>query len=240
MDPWTRATLPPVALFAVWLGTCDLVRVLLQKEGDGAWLDRSSEYASGSPRWRAALGMYFQLSLALLFVAFAAAGGLRAAGGKARAPPHRPTATATVVAQTYLFVFGGFMLYDFVILRPMRLALQVHHLVCLVFHAYAAALSTSDGGFRYYFAAVVALEAGSAANNVWCLWPDASASVAVYAVGMWVSNPTACLLCVLGWLPRTSASRSGRAAAVCITLGLSAARHKFMLDNTVAGPFKAA
>ena len=51
-----------VALFAAWLAGSELLREALVSE---VLLERASDPASGTPRWRAALGLYFQASMLL-------------------------------------------------------------------------------------------------------------------------------------------------------------------------------
>jgi len=192
-----------IALFAAWLAGCEALRRAL---ASGALLARANEPASGAPRWRAALGFYLQCSLGGLFVLFHAAGRAR---------------SSALVGQLFILIFGGFLLYDFVVL-DIRPALAVHHVVCLLGHAYVVVfVGSRDAAFYWYFAGVVALEAGSAACNAWCLWP--SHSLPIYVVGMTASN-AASIACVRRWALGTAASRRARVISVTVTVLLICVR----------------
>lgn len=218
-----RATSQPVmlvaaALLAPWLATCEALR---QAMVAGKLVERASELASGAPRWRAVIGLFFQATIFSLFAIFTA----RGSGGA-------PSRLGAVAGELFLLVFAAFMLYDFAVL-DMRPVLQAHHYACLVCHAYAASLGTRDAAFRWYFAGVAALEAGSAACNLWCLYP--ADALWFYVVGMTVSN-FASVDCVRRWAKSTTvASRTGRVLSVTVLVVLAAIRQKMALDEAPVG-----
>ena len=219
-----------VALFAAWLAGSELLREALVSE---VLLERASDPASGTPRWRAALGLYFQASMLLLLLAYWAVGGFGGDGSKVRrsqwvgggSEVRRPQGVK-LVAYTFMLIFGGFMLYDFTILS-LRPALALHHVVCLVAHTYVLAVGTDDGGFRWYLAAVVVLEMGSGACNLWCVWPN-NFTLPIYISVMTASNLGCMLLAIRQWAPSTSASEAGKLFAKSTTVLLACIRQLLM------------
>jgi len=160
-----------------------------------------SENLGGTPKWRSVVGLIPQ---AVVMPSLLIASWL--------VPTARDWAQ-----QMFINVFGALLLFDFAALslNPMMIA---HHGTCLAGHVYAAL--TAPEAFGFYFASVVALEAGSATSCAWWVWGEERfprALTAAYVVGMTISNLLA-IWALLRWYGHaTSLPLIGRGAPVLIT-----------------------
>lgn len=95
----------------------------------------------------------------------------------------------------FVYVFALYLLLDVFIVKIESL-LVVHHFFCLLGHSMVV-LNTANMqlGFDIYFAGVVVLELGSGCMNLFCLYPKTVRTAVIYALGMSLSNATACHLC---------------------------------------------
>jgi len=164
----------------VWLGTAELVRRTLIVPTFG------SELAYGSERWRSAFGLPMQLVVfpTLLWIA---------------AESRRSDSTMLNAADlSFAYIFGVFMLLDFVILESIDTLIKLHHLLCFAGNAFALYGGAPVEAFALYFCGVVALEVGTGSLNLWCLYPRSTPLFYTYAITMTLSN-IACTACVFEW-----------------------------------------
>lgn len=199
-----------VGLVACWLAVSDVLRRSLADESRDL-LESPSEPCGDCPRWRAALGVFFQGSVVTVVAAWAASGA-------------RPSGR---LAHVFMLGFPAFLLYDFATLE-LPTPLVLHHGFCLFCHGYVAGLGTT-AAFSWYIRGVAALESGSACCNLFFLWPS-EALGRTYLVAMTLSNAVT-LFCMRHWVLAT-ASPAGKALGSIVTVALVVGRQQVALEST--------
>ena len=153
----------------------------------------------GMPRWRCATGIATQLLVfPTLFVLSLASFGFSFSTWSRTAGSAFFTETGVRFYDwAFMYVFAAYMLQDVIVCRELSFMMKLHHVGCLLglFFAFAGCPS----GFPYFVAGAVALEAGSAALNVYCLYPHRRDAQWLFVIGMSSSNAAA-VLCCAAWL----------------------------------------
>ena len=178
----------------VWL-MCDwcLRRGLSRRFGDQ--LDED-----GVPRWRCATGIFTQLLfLPCLFL-------LSLAGSRFSLAAWSETAGKALATRegerfydwAFCYVFALYMLTDVLLLKHLSFLLKLHHVGCLL--GLAIGLAVVPSGFPFFAAGVLSLELGSAAMNLWCLYPNRTDTFGLYFALMSASNLGG-LACYVAWAP---------------------------------------
>ena len=189
------------ALGVLWLSHYECLRgELVSIYGD----DPPSADTGGAPLWRCALALPTQLLVLPGLFGFG-----WASNGWSMGEWRRRWDAAEVdwnaAESAYFCVFGGFMLVDFCICS-VRPVMALHHVVCLLGHVTGVILDPL--GMPDYFAGVVALEMGSAACNLYWLYPQSRLASLIYLLGMPLSNLLA-LYSATQWAFAVSERRRG-------------------------------
>eukprot|EP00324_Dicrateria_rotunda_P003867 CAMPEP_0206172068 /NCGR_PEP_ID=MMETSP1474-20131121/44527_1 /ASSEMBLY_ACC=CAM_ASM_001110 /TAXON_ID=97495 /ORGANISM="Imantonia sp., Strain RCC918" /LENGTH=103 /DNA_ID=CAMNT_0053579991 /DNA_START=81 /DNA_END=388 /DNA_ORIENTATION=- len=68
------------------------------------------------------------------------------------------------------YIFTAYMIEDVIVATKLDALMIWHHVGCLL--GYYIAFSAIPSGYPYFFAGCIAFEVGSAAFNVYCLYPS--------------------------------------------------------------------
>jgi hypothetical protein len=177
----------------LWLASDSLLRKGLSARF-GSTLDED-----GVPRYRCASGFSTQLVfLPCLFLLSFASNNFSLDTWSQRAGAAHFTEEGTRFFDwAFCYVFAGYMLSDVVLLKKLSFLLKLHHVGCLL--GLALGFAGLPAGFPLFAAGVLSLELGSAAMNLWCLYPHRSAFFRVYAVVMTLSNTFSAVCCAM-WI----------------------------------------
>ena len=125
-------------------------------------------------------------------------------------PPWSLTAQSVFVN-----VFPSLLLIDFATMK-LNIMVAAHHAVCLCGHTFA--VLTAPESFWFYFAGVVALEAGSGTACAWWLFGETRPKLSMtYALGMTASNVLAAAAQLIWSLSATSLSLPLRVVPTLVT-----------------------
>eukprot|EP00316_Scyphosphaera_apsteinii_P008981 CAMPEP_0119319970 /NCGR_PEP_ID=MMETSP1333-20130426/51016_1 /TAXON_ID=418940 /ORGANISM="Scyphosphaera apsteinii, Strain RCC1455" /LENGTH=243 /DNA_ID=CAMNT_0007326545 /DNA_START=156 /DNA_END=887 /DNA_ORIENTATION=- len=86
----------------------------------------------------------------------------------------------------FVFFFAAQLVMDAYLVPDMGALMLLHHAVCLLGHIYGTFMCTR--AFPFYFAGCIALELGSAACNIWTMYPQTPGLFSAYAIVMTLSN----------------------------------------------------
>jgi hypothetical protein len=180
-------------------------------------------FSDGPPKWRAASGVAVQMTLLVLFVLAYDAHGRSLQRWSAAWTRDRKC------SWTWMFVgvFPSWLLLDYALLH-LRPLMHKHHLLCLVGHL-AGCLVWPDG-LPFYFSGVVALELGSAACNIHCIYgPQSLSSALVYSIGLTLTHLVMCTS-VRDWARHTHANKLAKLWVVATMVVLAALRQREWLN----------
>jgi len=193
--PWSPS-LPLGLAFVVgilWLTVDVVLRWRLPKSFG------TKEDEDGVPRYRCVSGFATQLVfLPCLFLLSLASSGFSISAWSQRAGAAYFTEDGSRFYDwAFCYVFAAYMLTDVVVLKHLSILLKLHHIGCVL--GLAIGFAGLPSGFPLFAAGVFALELGSAALNVYCLYPHRHDCLYAYVVVMTISNCVGALCCAL-WI----------------------------------------
>ena len=159
----------------------------------------------GVERWRCAWGIPSQLGILPL---------LYAVGGS----------TAELC---FLLLFPTYMILDFILAGKVDALIKAHHCVCLCGHVIVVRMLPGEA-IPTYFAGAVALEVGGGCANIYDLDRSSRWRVALFAVGMSISNVLA--LGIAWEWAQLPIAFAPKAATLLMTFGLVLARQKSSIE----------
>jgi hypothetical protein len=208
----------PYLVLLVWLAAALLAVAALKRGVPGAV---EGFFSDGPPRWRAAMGIPTQF---LFFPGLLLASALKCRGGGGWARQWSSGGAIDCAwAETFVLVFPVYMVLDFAIVE-VRPLMAAHHVLCTVGHLVGCS-HVFRKGLPHYFMAAVALEMGSGACNVFCLYPHQPAALTLYLIVMGMSNLLA-VACLLRWANTLRPLGFGAYAVLLVSGALIAARQR--------------
>ena len=224
-DDWTTVVIPigtAYVLLLAWGCTGVLVQ-RLSKRWAGQKLD-----SYGAPLWIDCAKLWTQLFV-LPLVYWCALRSHAFDMERWRATAERSLFTETGERHfdwAFCYIFVAYMLVDFRLFE-LDAVMRAHHVACIVGVLFGFVIFPS--GFPYFSSGILALEVGSAALNIFCIFPTHPVARSLYFVLMSASNLVAMCLCWT-WMTQ-EVSASGKAASLILTAGFLAMRQKEVARN---------